>query len=113
MKVLNDVLIVHGYRILKTGDGLEALALAGENLPDLILMDIRLHGISGIEATKWLKQDEATNDIPVIAVTAYAMPGDEAAIRKSGCDDYLSKPVSIPNLLATIRRHLPPCVESQ
>jgi two-component system cell cycle response regulator DivK len=107
MKLLNDVLTAHGYATLKSSDGVEALVLAGDNQPDLILMDIQLPDVSGIEVTKWLKQSDRTQSIPVIAVTAFAMEGDEARIRKSGCDDYISKPISIPDLLATIRKHLP------
>lgn len=106
MKLLDDVLTAHGYRTLKTSDGVEALVLAGEQKPDLILMDIQLPDVSGIEITKWLKQDDSTRTIPVIAVTAFAMEGDEARIRKSGCDDYISKPISISQLLAMVRQHL-------
>ena len=102
LRLLNDVLKVHGYEILKTTKGLEAINLARDCRPDLILMDIRLPDISGLEATRLLKQDHQTKCIPIIAVTAFAMPGDEAKALESGCDAYIAKPVVVHNLLRTI-----------
>jgi two-component system cell cycle response regulator DivK len=107
MKLLNDVLTVQGYRILKAVNGTEALTMAGENQPDLILMDIQLPDISGLEIIKWLKESESTQAVPVIAVTAFAMAGDEARIRKSGCEEYISKPINLPTLLSIIRKLMP------
>src|SRR3546814_10962858 len=84
MKLFHDLLEAHGYNILQTKDGMEALRLAREHHPDLILMDIQLPEVSGLEVTKWIKEDDNLKSIPVIAVTAFAMKGDEEKIdRKS------------------------------
>jgi len=106
MKLFHDLLDAHGYRTLQTRNGMEALKLAREQRPDLILMDIQLPEVSGLEVTKWLKDDEALCDIPVIAVTAFAMKGDEERIRQGGCEAYISKPISIATFLDAVRRHL-------
>jgi two-component system cell cycle response regulator DivK len=84
------------------------LALAREKHPDLILMDIQLPGMDGLEATSRLKADEATRKIPVIALTALAMKGDEERIRAAGCDGYIAKPLDYKQFLATVKSHLPP-----
>ena len=104
MKLFNDLLEAHGYRTLQTRDGVEALQMAREHRPDLILMDIQLPEISGLEVTKWLKEDEELASIPVVAVTAFAMKGDEERIREGGCEAYISKPISVSHFLDTIRR---------
>jgi two-component system cell cycle response regulator DivK len=96
----------HGYKTIQTRDGMEALDLARKHFPDLILMDIQLPEVSGLEVTKWLKEDEKLKKIPVIAVTAFAMKGDEEKIRQGGCEAYISKPISVMNFLETIRRFL-------
>jgi len=100
--LLSDFLEVHGYEILKTGHGLEAIKLAQDNKPDLILMDIRLPDLSGLDVTRVLKQDDQTKYIPVIAVTAFAMSGDKAKALGSGCDAYISKPVILYDLLRMV-----------
>lgn len=82
MKLFNDLLEAHGYATLKTADGIEAIELARTHRPDLILMDIQLPEVSGLEVTKWIKEDDALKSIPVIAVTAFAMKGDEERIRE-------------------------------
>ena len=102
MTLLSDFLNAHGFRILKTSEGLEAINLARDEQPDLILMDIRLPGISGFEVTRLLKQDDQTKAIPIIAVTAFATPGDEAKALESGCAAYITKPVNVDELLGTI-----------
>lgn len=102
MKLFNDLLEAHGYRVLQTREGLSALDIAREHKPDLILMDIQLPEVSGIEVTKWLKEDDSLCDIPVIAVTAFAMKGDEEKIREGGCEAYISKPISVASFLQTI-----------
>jgi two-component system cell cycle response regulator DivK len=106
MKLFHDLLAAHGYRTLQSRTGMEALRLAREQRPDLILMDIQLPEVSGLEVTKWLKDDEELADIPVIAVTAFAMRGDEERIRRGGCEAYISKPISIATFLDAVRRHL-------
>ena len=106
MKLFHDLLDAQGYETLQTREGLQALALARENRPDLILMDIQLPEISGLEVTKWLKEDEELASIPVVAVTAFAMKGDEERIREGGCEAYISKPISVAHFLETIRRYL-------
>jgi len=106
MKLFHDLLEAQGYQTLETREGLQALSLAREHHPDLILMDIQLPEISGLEVTKWLKEDDALTDIPVIAVTAFAMKGDEERIREGGCEAYLSKPISVGLFLSTVRKFL-------
>ena len=107
MTLLSDFLSAHGYSVLKTSEGLEAINLAREKQPDLILMDIRLPGISGFDVTRLLKQDNQTKVIPIIAVTAFATPGDETTALESGCAAYITKPVKVDELLRTIELFLP------
>jgi two-component system cell cycle response regulator DivK len=104
MKLFHDLLVAHGYRTIQTRNGLEALDLARAHRPDLILMDIQLPEVSGLEVTKWLKDDDELRDIPVIAVTAFAMKGDEERIRSGGCEAYISKPISVMTFLETVHR---------
>jgi two-component system cell cycle response regulator DivK len=106
MKLFHDLLDAQGYQTLQTREGLAALSIAREHRPDLILMDIQLPEISGLEVTKWLKEDDELSHIPVIAVTAFAMKGDEERIREGGCEAYLSKPISVTHFLETVRRFL-------
>lgn len=106
MKLFHDLLEAQGYDVLQTRDGMEALKLAREHKPDLILMDIQLPEVSGLEVTKWLKEDENLRAIPVIAVTAFAMKGDEEKIREGGCEAYIAKPISVTNFLDTVAKFL-------
>ncbi len=106
MKLFHDLLDAHGYRTLQTRNGMEALKLARDHRPDLILMDIQLPEVSGLEVTKWLKEDDELRGIPVIAVTAFAMKGDEERIRQGGCEAYLSKPISVMGFVDTVRRFI-------
>ncbi|HYZ40231.1 MAG TPA: response regulator [Stellaceae bacterium] len=106
MKLFNDLLVAHGYGTLQTKDGVEALKLAREYHPDLILMDIQLPEVSGLQVTQWLKEDEQLRTIPIIAVTAFAMKGDEEKIRDGGCEAYIAKPISITSFLRTVERFL-------
>ena len=108
MKLFNDLLESRGYRVIQTRNGLEALDLARANMPDLILMDIQLPEVSGLVVTKWLKDDEQLAHIPVIAVTAFAMKGDEERILQGGCEGYISKPISVSHFLETIDRYIGP-----
>lgn len=106
MKLFHDLLEAHGITTIQTRDGRNVMALARENRPDLILMDIQLPEVSGLDVTKWLKEDEDLKTIPVIAVTAFAMKGDEQKIREGGCEDYISKPISVTKFLETIQKYL-------
>ena len=99
-----------GYNVLQAKDGMEGWRLAREQRPDLILMDIQLPGVSGLEVTKWLKDDENLKSIPVVAITAFAMKGDEAKIREGGCDAYIVKPISLHDFLETVERFAKPLV---
>ena len=106
MKLFHDLIEACGHEILETRDGIEALKLARLHRPDLILMDIQLPEVSGLEVTRWLKEDEDLRSIPVIAVTAFAMKGDEEKIRSGGCEAYIAKPISVSNFLDTIGKFL-------
>ena len=104
MKLFRDLLAAYGYATVETRRGLDAMKLARQHRPDLILMDIQLPEISGLEVTKWLKDDDDLAAIPIVAVTAFAMKGDEQRIRQGGCEAYISKPISIASFIATVRR---------
>ncbi len=106
MKLFNDLLEAKGYNIIQTRNGFEALELAREHHPDLILMDIQLPEVSGLEVTKWIKEEEKISSIPIIAVTAFAMKGDEERIRQGGCEAYISKPISVATFVKTIQYHI-------
>jgi two-component system, cell cycle response regulator DivK len=106
MKLFNDLLVAHGYGTLQTRDGIEALALARQHHPDLILMDIQLPEISGLQVTQWIKKDDDLRMIPIIAVTAFAMKGDEEKIRDGGCEAYIAKPISVASFLRTVEQFL-------
>ena len=106
MRLFTDLLDAHGYATVQTRNGREALGLARLHRPNLILMDIQLPEISGLEVTKWLKDDDSLRDIPVVAVTAFAMKGDEERIRRGGCEAYISKPISVASFIATIRQFI-------
>ena len=104
MKLFRDLLEAHGYETSGTSNGFEALDLVRKLRPDLILMDIQLPQVSGLEVTRWIKDDPALRSIPVVAVTAFAMKGDEERIREGGCEAYLSKPISVGKFIETVRR---------
>ncbi|WP_081625162.1 response regulator [Hyphomicrobium denitrificans] len=108
MKLFNDLLLAHGYKTIQTRNGFEALELARKHRPDLILMDIQLPEVSGLEVTKWLKDDDELCLIPIVAVTAFAMKGDEERIRSGGCEAYVSKPISVMTFLETVRKFIGP-----
>lgn len=103
LKLFRDLLGAHGYDVAETKEGTEALGLAKKFKPDLVLMDIQLPEISGLEVTRRLKADNETAHIPVVAVTAFAMKDDEQKILSAGCQAYISKPISIGPFLHTIR----------
>ncbi len=102
MRLFNDVLQASGYQTLQTGDGSEAVSMTAEHRPDLILMDMRLPGISGLEAAQLIKAQDELRHIPIVAVTASALKGDEERILAGGCDGFIPKPISIPSFLATV-----------
>ena len=106
MKLFNDLLESRGYSIIQTRNGMEALDLARAHHPDLILMDIQLPEVSGLVVTKWLKEDDDLQSIPVIAVPAFAMKGAAERIRQGGCEAYISKPISVTSFLDTVRRFI-------
>lgn len=108
LKLFNDLLEYHGYKTVATGLGGTAVDLAREHRPDLILMDIQLPDISGMEAAQRLKADMVTKAIPIVAVTAFAMSGDREKILASGCDDYLAKPFNVAEFLALVERYATP-----
>jgi two-component system, cell cycle response regulator DivK len=108
MRLLSDVLRAHGYCVLQAEDGITALLMTRKHQPDLILMDILLPGISGMEVVRWIREDDRLKTIPIIAVTASAMKGDKAKMLAGGCDDYLPKPVPLKQLVAMLERFLRP-----
>ncbi len=106
MKLFHDLLDAHGIGVIQTRDGREVLDIARAQKPDLILMDIQLPEVSGLDVTKWLKADAELKTIPVIAITAFAMKGDEEKIREGGCEDYISKPISVMQFLDKVKKYL-------
>lgn len=106
MKLFQDLLEAHGYKTLQSRTGNDAFRVAKESNPDLILMDIQLPEVSGLEVTRWIKSDESIKHIPVVAVTAFAMKGDEQKILEGGCQDYIAKPISVANFLEVVEKHL-------
>lgn len=106
MKLFHDLLDAHGINTVQTREGARAFDMAREHMPDLIIMDIQLPEVSGLDVTARLKQDPELKHIPVIAVTAFAMKGDEQKIREGGCEDYISKPISVGGFIETVKKHL-------
>jgi two-component system, cell cycle response regulator DivK len=105
MKLFRDVLQATGYTTIEASSGEEALALAGGRTPDLVLMDIQLPDIDGVEALRRLRADERTAAVPVLALTAQAMQGDRERFLEAGFDGYVSKPVNVVELIAIVKRH--------
>ncbi|MCH8189336.1 MAG: response regulator [Proteobacteria bacterium] len=103
MKLFQDLLEAHGFNTLQTKDGRQALAMAREHRPDLIIMDIQLPEVSGLEVTSWIKNDDDIKHIPIIAVTAFAMKGDEEKMREGGCEAYIAKPISVTKFIETVK----------
>jgi len=106
LKLFRDLLGANGYETVETKEGLEAITLTRNLKPDLILMDIQLPEISGLDVTKKIKADEEIKHIPVVAVTAFAMKDDEEKILRAGCEAYISKPISIDHFLSTVKKFL-------
>jgi two-component system cell cycle response regulator DivK len=105
-RILRDLLSMAGYDLVEAYDGVEGVAKAAEHKPDLILMDIQMPVMDGYEATRRIKADPALKSIPVIAVTSYALSGDEEKTRAAGCDGYIAKPFSPRQMLAKVREVL-------
>ena len=103
MKLFNDLLEAYGYLTIKTMSGQDAMSLARAHKPEVILMDIQLPEISGEDIIEWMKSDPDLRSIPIIAVTAFAMKGDEERIRAKGCEAYLSKPISVAKFLEVVQ----------
>ncbi|EJF86035.1 polar-differentiation response regulator divK [Cardidatus Bartonella washoeensis 085-0475] len=106
MKLFRDLVEASGYETVETRNGLMALELARSSMPSLILVDIQLPEVSGIDVIKQLKEDEKLRSIPIVAVTAFAMKGDEERIRASGCEEYMSKPISVPHFITMVKHFL-------
>lgn len=106
-QIIRDLLTASGYAVAEALDGAAGVAMAVEIVPDLILMDIQLPIVDGYEATRQIKANPALAHIPIIAVTSYALSGDEAKTKAAGCDAYIAKPFSPRELLATVRKFLP------
>ena len=106
-RILRDLLTASGYELIEAVDGEQGLAAVEQERPDLILMDIQLPGIDGYEVTRRIKANEALRHIPIIAVTSYALSGDDQKAFAAGCDAYVTKPFSPRELLAKIREYLP------
>ncbi len=104
MKLFQDLLEAHGFETLQTRDGKQALKMAQEHRPDPIIMDIQLPEVSGLEVTGWIKNDENIKHIPIIAVTAFAMKGDEEKMREGGCEAYIAKPISVTQFIDTVKK---------
>lgn len=104
MKFFNDLLQAFGYNTLQTQDGMEVLNIVREHKPALILMDIQLGEVNGLEVATWIKKEDDLKDIPIVAVTAYAMKGDEKFILESGCTAWLPKPVNTFTLIETVEQ---------
>ncbi|MBN9543549.1 MAG: response regulator [Alphaproteobacteria bacterium] len=106
LKLFVDVLKANNFEVIPTSDGFQAVNLVEENMPDIILMDIQLQGITGIDIIKQIKSVDKFRHIPIIAITAFAAANDEAKIRDSGCNDFMAKPFSITDLVKKIQQTL-------
>jgi two-component system cell cycle response regulator DivK len=106
LKLMSDVLEAHGYHVTQATNGIDGLTMAREGSPDLIVMDIGLPAMDGVEVTRSLKADPSVSNVPVVAVTAYAMPGDEERMRSAGCDAFLTKPLRFSEFVEVVGRLL-------
>ena len=104
MKLFCDLLDAFGFQTVESRDGLKAVDLARQHKPDLIIMDIQLPEVSGLDLTRWIKDDTSINKIPIMAVTAFAMRQDERLVREAGCEAYMSKPIQMMPFIDTVRK---------
>ncbi len=107
MELITDVLELGGFEVLQAGDGPAGVEAAIEHLPDLVLMDLQLPGLDGLEAVRRLKANPSTAGIPVLAVTSHAMQGGRDKAIEAGCSGYITKPIEVATLAAQVRKHLP------
>ena len=107
MRLFCDLLDSFGYATIECRDGAQALDMARANRPDLIIMDIQLPEVSGLDVTRWIKDDDVLKSIPVLAVTAFAMRTDEQRVREAGCEGYLSKPIQMSSFIRTVEGLIP------
>ncbi|MBY9067118.1 response regulator [Hyphomonas sp. WL0036] len=107
MRLFCDLLGAYGYTTFQCRDGAKAIEIARQELPDLIIMDIQLPEVSGLDITRWLKDDKKVAHIPVLAVTAFAMRADEQRVREAGCEGYLSKPIQISSFIRAVEALMP------
>jgi two-component system, cell cycle response regulator DivK len=107
MRLFCDILEAFGYKTFQCRDGAKAVDIARTELPDLIIMDIQLPEVSGLDITRWLKDDDKVAHIPVLAVTAFAMRADEMRVREAGCEGYLAKPIQIQSFLRAVESLIP------
>lgn len=107
MRLFCDLLGAYGFETFQCRDGAKAVEIARKELPDLIIMDIQLPEVSGLDITRWLKDDSKVAHIPVLAVTAFAMRADEAKVREAGCEGYLSKPIQIASFIRAVETLMP------
>jgi two-component system, cell cycle response regulator DivK len=105
MKLFRDVLQASGYETLEATTGEQAIELATQHVPDLVLMDIQLAGMDGLTALRRLREDERTASMPVVALTAQAMTGDRERFLEAGFNDYMSKPVNVVEFIGMVKRH--------
>lgn len=106
MKLFHDVLSAHGYEPVGAQSGARALEMVREVEPALIVMDVQLPDVSGLDVTRWIRSDPALRHIPIVAVTAFAMKGDSERILAAGCDAYLAKPIGIDQFMRAVETHL-------
>ena len=107
MRLFCDLLDAFGFQTLQCRDGAKAVELTRKHKPDLIIMDIQLPEVSGLDITRWLKDDDKVSHIPVLAVTAFAMRADEQRVREAGCEGYLSKPIQIATFIKAVEALMP------
>ncbi|MEM7046112.1 MAG: response regulator [Pseudomonadota bacterium] len=106
MRLFNDLVRSAGYETVTTDNGLDALDIARDAQPDLVILDVQLPEVSGLDVARWFKAEDSLKDVPIIAVTAFAMKGDEERVRASGVQDYMSKPIAVADFLKAVKGFL-------
>lgn len=108
LELVRDILLAEGYEVLEAADGATGVAIAAIEHPALILMDLQLPGVDGLEATRQIRGDPALCDIPIVAVSAHAMKGDDDRALAAGCNGFISKPIQVREFVATVARFVKP-----